>query len=239
MLNGSKLKTELSLIYSKAEFRACCGAVDLFQLFMENNLQDVFSETIQTSGQSDFRTERLWDRATLGQSDSGTERLWDRATLGQSDSRTERLRDRATSGQIDFGTERLQGRTTPGQSDFSTERLQDRATPGQSDSRTERLQDRATPGQSDSRTERLQDRATPGQSDSRTAREEMQQAPGQEWNGPQERAERARAPILQAICSCADCVREHAHCFSANWSPCAHGRQERQDGDTGKGPHKA
>uniref|UniRef100_A0AAV2JWF3 DUF4371 domain-containing protein n=1 Tax=Knipowitschia caucasica TaxID=637954 RepID=A0AAV2JWF3_KNICA len=42
MLNGSKLKTELSLIYSKAEFRACCGAVDLFQLFMENNLQDVF-----------------------------------------------------------------------------------------------------------------------------------------------------------------------------------------------------
>uniref|UniRef100_A0AAV2KQF2 Ig-like domain-containing protein n=1 Tax=Knipowitschia caucasica TaxID=637954 RepID=A0AAV2KQF2_KNICA len=46
MLNGSKLKTELSLIYSKAEFRACCGAVDLFQLFMENNLQDVFSETV-------------------------------------------------------------------------------------------------------------------------------------------------------------------------------------------------
>uniref|UniRef100_A0AAV2MD37 Uncharacterized protein n=1 Tax=Knipowitschia caucasica TaxID=637954 RepID=A0AAV2MD37_KNICA len=42
MLNGSKLKTELSLIYSKAEFRACYGAVDLFQLFMENNLQDVF-----------------------------------------------------------------------------------------------------------------------------------------------------------------------------------------------------
>uniref|UniRef100_A0AAV2KW65 Uncharacterized protein n=1 Tax=Knipowitschia caucasica TaxID=637954 RepID=A0AAV2KW65_KNICA len=46
MLNGSKLKTELSLIYSKAEFRACCGAVDLFQLFMENNLKDVFSETV-------------------------------------------------------------------------------------------------------------------------------------------------------------------------------------------------
>ncbi|XP_030234897.1 uncharacterized protein LOC115559883 [Gadus morhua] len=46
MLNGSKLKTELSLIYSKVEFRACCGAVDLFQLFMENNLEDVFSETV-------------------------------------------------------------------------------------------------------------------------------------------------------------------------------------------------
>ena len=46
MLNGRKLKTELSLIYSKVEFRACCGAVDLFQLFMENNLEDVFSETV-------------------------------------------------------------------------------------------------------------------------------------------------------------------------------------------------
>ncbi|CAM4660153.1 unnamed protein product [Leuciscus chuanchicus] len=36
MLNGSKLKTELSLIYSKQEFSACRGAVDLFQLFMES-----------------------------------------------------------------------------------------------------------------------------------------------------------------------------------------------------------
>ncbi|KAK5623017.1 hypothetical protein CRENBAI_021024 [Crenichthys baileyi] len=34
MVNGSKLKTDLGLIYSKDEFRACCGAVDLFQLFM-------------------------------------------------------------------------------------------------------------------------------------------------------------------------------------------------------------
>ncbi|CAM4619203.1 unnamed protein product [Leuciscus chuanchicus] len=40
MLNGSKLKTELSLIYSKQEFSACRGAVDLFQLFMENNLEE-------------------------------------------------------------------------------------------------------------------------------------------------------------------------------------------------------
>lgn len=46
MLNGSKLKTELGLIYSKDEFKACRGAVDLFQLFMENNLGEVFSETV-------------------------------------------------------------------------------------------------------------------------------------------------------------------------------------------------
>ena len=45
MLNGSKLKTELSLIYSTVEFRSCRGAVDLFQLFMENNLVEVFPET--------------------------------------------------------------------------------------------------------------------------------------------------------------------------------------------------
>jgi len=46
MLNGNKLKTELSLIYSKDEFQACRGAVDLFQLFMENDLEEVFSETV-------------------------------------------------------------------------------------------------------------------------------------------------------------------------------------------------
>ncbi|KAJ8356577.1 hypothetical protein SKAU_G00193710 [Synaphobranchus kaupii] len=46
MLNGSKLKTELSLTYSKEEFKVCCGAVDLFQLFMENNLEEVFAETV-------------------------------------------------------------------------------------------------------------------------------------------------------------------------------------------------
>lgn len=45
MLSGSKLKTELSLIYSMEEFKACCDAVDLFQLFMKNNLE-VFSETV-------------------------------------------------------------------------------------------------------------------------------------------------------------------------------------------------
>ncbi|XP_051541447.1 uncharacterized protein LOC127433514 [Myxocyprinus asiaticus] len=46
VLHGSKLKTELSHIYSKEEFRACCGAVDLLQLFMENNLEEDFSETV-------------------------------------------------------------------------------------------------------------------------------------------------------------------------------------------------
>ncbi|XP_016394516.1 uncharacterized protein LOC107728744 [Sinocyclocheilus rhinocerous] len=46
VLDGSKLKTELSLIYCKEEFRACCGALDLLQLFMENNLEEVFSETV-------------------------------------------------------------------------------------------------------------------------------------------------------------------------------------------------
>lgn len=46
VLNGSKLKTELSLIYCKEDFRACCGAVDLLQLFIENNLEEIFSETV-------------------------------------------------------------------------------------------------------------------------------------------------------------------------------------------------
>lgn len=46
MLNGSKLKTELGLIYSKTELKACCGAVDLFKLSMDKNLGEVFSETV-------------------------------------------------------------------------------------------------------------------------------------------------------------------------------------------------
>ncbi|KAK0141015.1 Zinc finger MYM-type protein 1 [Merluccius polli] len=44
MLNGSKLKTELSLIYGKEEFKSCCGAVDLFQLFVDNNLSESTAE---------------------------------------------------------------------------------------------------------------------------------------------------------------------------------------------------
>ncbi|XP_073450943.1 zinc finger MYM-type protein 1-like isoform X1 [Aquarana catesbeiana] len=46
VLNSSRLKTELFLIYCTEEFRTCRGAVDLLQLFMENNLEEVFVETI-------------------------------------------------------------------------------------------------------------------------------------------------------------------------------------------------
>ncbi|XP_063755768.1 zinc finger MYM-type protein 1-like [Eleginops maclovinus] len=46
LLNKNKLKTELSLIYSNDEFKSCSGAVALYQLFMGNNLQDTFSETV-------------------------------------------------------------------------------------------------------------------------------------------------------------------------------------------------
>ncbi|CAB1433771.1 unnamed protein product [Pleuronectes platessa] len=44
-LDKAKLKTELSLVYENEEFMACSGALALFQVFMENNLQDTFSET--------------------------------------------------------------------------------------------------------------------------------------------------------------------------------------------------
>lgn len=46
MLTGSRLKTELGLIYSKDEFRSCSGAVDFLQFFMDNNLSELFSETV-------------------------------------------------------------------------------------------------------------------------------------------------------------------------------------------------
>ncbi|KAM4567259.1 zinc finger MYM-type protein 1-like isoform 2-T3 [Odontesthes bonariensis] len=46
MLDKAKLKTELSLIYENSEFKACSGAVPLYQFFMENNLQGIFSETV-------------------------------------------------------------------------------------------------------------------------------------------------------------------------------------------------
>ncbi|XP_056264831.1 uncharacterized protein LOC130189869 [Pseudoliparis swirei] len=49
MLNGRKLKTELSLIYGTEEFRSCCGAVDLFQLFMENYLSETASLALSVS----------------------------------------------------------------------------------------------------------------------------------------------------------------------------------------------
>ena len=46
MLNKAKLRTELSLIYENDEFKACSGALTLFQFFMENNLQGTFTETV-------------------------------------------------------------------------------------------------------------------------------------------------------------------------------------------------
>ncbi|XP_051812016.1 uncharacterized protein LOC127536230 [Acanthochromis polyacanthus] len=46
MLNKAKLRTELSLIYENYEFKACSGALTLFQFFMENNLQNTFTETV-------------------------------------------------------------------------------------------------------------------------------------------------------------------------------------------------
>ncbi|XP_038157042.1 zinc finger MYM-type protein 1-like [Cyprinodon tularosa] len=46
LLNKNKLKTELALIYSNAGFRRCSGAVALYQFFMRNDLQDIFSETV-------------------------------------------------------------------------------------------------------------------------------------------------------------------------------------------------
>ncbi|XP_029966966.1 uncharacterized protein LOC115402534 [Salarias fasciatus] len=46
MLNKAKLKTELSLIYENHEFKACSGALPLFQFFVENDLQGTFTETV-------------------------------------------------------------------------------------------------------------------------------------------------------------------------------------------------
>ena len=43
-----QLRTELSLIYVNEEFKGCSGAVALFQVMMENNLQDTFTETKST-----------------------------------------------------------------------------------------------------------------------------------------------------------------------------------------------
>ena len=45
-LHKAKLKTELSLVYENEEFKSCSGALAFFQVFMENNLQDTFSETV-------------------------------------------------------------------------------------------------------------------------------------------------------------------------------------------------
>eukprot|EP00795_Rhopilema_esculentum_P001844 gene1844-16336_t len=45
--DGTKLQSELSVIYSRPEFRQCCGAVPLLHHLMESNLADTFSETVQ------------------------------------------------------------------------------------------------------------------------------------------------------------------------------------------------
>ena len=46
MLDKARLKTELSLIYENDDFKGCSGALALFQVLMENNLQDTFTETV-------------------------------------------------------------------------------------------------------------------------------------------------------------------------------------------------
>ncbi|XP_078522463.1 zinc finger MYM-type protein 1-like [Lissotriton helveticus] len=46
MLNKDKLNSELSIIYGRHEFRRATGAIPLFGLFVENNLQEPFSETM-------------------------------------------------------------------------------------------------------------------------------------------------------------------------------------------------
>ena len=45
-MNKAKLKMELSFIYENSEFKACSGAVHLYQFFMENNHQSTFTETV-------------------------------------------------------------------------------------------------------------------------------------------------------------------------------------------------
>ena len=45
-LDEMKLHTELSVIYSRPEFRHCCGAVSLLQLLIESKLAETFSEAV-------------------------------------------------------------------------------------------------------------------------------------------------------------------------------------------------
>ena len=46
MLDKARLQTELSLIYEHEDFKGCSGALALFQVLMENNLQDAFTKTL-------------------------------------------------------------------------------------------------------------------------------------------------------------------------------------------------
>lgn len=45
-LDKDRLETELSLIHDNEEFHSCSGALALYQVLMENNLQDTFIETV-------------------------------------------------------------------------------------------------------------------------------------------------------------------------------------------------
>ena len=46
ILDEMKLHSELSVIYSRPEFRQCCGAVPLLKLLIESNVAETFSETL-------------------------------------------------------------------------------------------------------------------------------------------------------------------------------------------------
>jgi len=46
-LNKSKLQTELELIYKRTDFRNLIGAVNLLQFIIDNNLEQIFSETFK------------------------------------------------------------------------------------------------------------------------------------------------------------------------------------------------
>ncbi|VVC46294.1 HAT, C-terminal dimerisation domain [Cinara cedri] len=46
-LNKSKLQTELELIYKRTDFRSITGAVNLLQFIIDNNLEQIFSETFK------------------------------------------------------------------------------------------------------------------------------------------------------------------------------------------------
>ena len=45
--NEDKLKSELTVIYSRAEFRLCCGTLALLKLLQECNLIPTFYETVK------------------------------------------------------------------------------------------------------------------------------------------------------------------------------------------------
>ncbi|XP_069505521.1 zinc finger MYM-type protein 1-like [Ambystoma mexicanum] len=47
MLNKERLRTELSIVYERPEFCSSSGAISLLKLFVENNLEEAFSETMQ------------------------------------------------------------------------------------------------------------------------------------------------------------------------------------------------